>query len=157
DTLDSKLDRPTGWLITSLQQERRLSLIYLSGHGAGQRTDLDAQRARTDEARASFQRLGGSADVRQAANATEERRGQEAFRVLRGLDAGRQAIDAGIVDRSNAAATFTDFINAGFRIYGALATLDDPAVAARGRTLVALTHAREVLSQEDALLSGMLA
>src|SRR5439155_24489710 len=62
-----------------------------------------------------------------------------------------------IVARSNAAATFTDFMDAGFRTYGALATMDDRAVAARGRTLVALTRAREMLSEEDALLSGMLA
>jgi signal transduction histidine kinase len=157
DTLDKKVDRPTEALITSLQEERRLSLIYLSGRTPGQRADLDQRRADTDRARAAFQRLAGGGDVRTAASATTRHRISDARNELKGIDAGRGAIDAGIVDRSNAAATFTDFINAGFRIYGALATMDDQAVAARGRTLVALTRAREVLSQEDALLSGMLA
>jgi signal transduction histidine kinase len=157
DTLDKKVDRPTEALITSLQEERRLSLIYLSGRTPGQRAELDQRRADTDRARAAFQRLAGGGDVRTAASATTRHRISDARNELAGLDAGRGAIDAGIVDRSNAAATFTDFINAGFRIYGALATMDDQAVAARGRTLVALTRAREVLSQEDALLSGMLA
>jgi signal transduction histidine kinase len=157
DTLDKKVDRPTEALITSLQEERRLSLIYLSGRTPGQRAELDQRRADTDRARAAFQRLAGGGDVRTAASATTRHRISDARNELAGLDAGRGAIDAGIVDRSNAAATFTDFINAGFGIYGALATMDDQAVAARGRTLVALTRAREVLSQEDALLSGMLA
>jgi signal transduction histidine kinase len=156
DTLDKKVDRPTESLITSLQEERRLSLIYLSGRTPAQRADLDNQRVSTDRARATFQRLAGGTDVR-AASAATERRIRAAFDELKGLDAGRGAIDAGIVDRGTAAATFTDFIDAGFRIYGALATMDDQAVAARGRTIVALTRAREVLSQEDALLSGMLA
>ncbi len=161
DTLDRKLDRPTESLITSLQEERRLSLIYLSGRTSAQtsaeRADLDRQRADTDRARATFQRLAGGGDVRAAASAATRHRISGAFDELKGLDAGRGAIDAGIVDRSNAAATFTDFIDAGFRIYGALATMDDRAVAARGRTVVALTRAREILSEEDALLSGMLA
>ncbi len=157
DTLDQKLDRPTESMITALQQERRLSLIFLSGHTAEQHEALTAQRARTDEARETFQRLAGSGEVRTAASAAEERHIREAFETLNGLDEGRAAIDAGIVDRSHAAATFTDFINVGFRIYGALATLDDARVAERGRTLKALTRAREVLSQEDALLAGMLA
>jgi signal transduction histidine kinase len=157
DTLDKKLDRPTESLITSLQEERRLSLIYLSGHTPAQRADLDGRRADTDRARATFERLVGGGDVRAAASAATRHRISGAFNELKGLDAGRAAIDAGIVDRSNAAATFTDFIEAGFRIYGALATMDDRAVAARGRTIVALTRARELLSEEDALLSGMLA
>jgi signal transduction histidine kinase len=157
DTLDKKLDRPTESLITSLQEERRLSLIYLSGRTPAQRADLDRQRADTDRARATFQRLAGGGDVRTAASAATRHRVSGALNELKGLDAGRGAIDAGIVDRSNAAATFTDFIDAGFRIYGALATMDDRAVAARGRTLVALTRSREMLSEEDALLSGMLA
>src|SRR3954451_10618798 len=93
DTLDKKLDRPTESLITSLQQERKLSLVYLSGRGTGQHAELDAQRARTDRARATFQRLAGGADVRKAASAAEERRVGEAFDVLKGLDAGRSAID----------------------------------------------------------------
>jgi signal transduction histidine kinase len=157
DTLDKKLDRPTESLITSLQEERRLSLIYLSGRTPAQRADLDRRRADTDRARATFQRLAGGGDVRTAASAATRHRISGALNELKGLDAGRGAIDAGIVDRSNAAATFTDFIDAGFRIYGALATMDDREVAARGRTLVALTRAREMLSEEDALLSGMLA
>jgi hypothetical protein len=157
DTLNQNLDHPTEALITALQQERGLSLVYLSGRTDQQHEVLVAQRRHTDDARAAFERLAGGNDVKMAANATQERHIAAAFDRLKGLDAGRGAIDAGIVDRSNAAATFTEFINAGLRSYGSLATLDDREVAGRGRTLVQLAHAREVLSQVDALIGGMLA
>ncbi len=48
---------------------------------------------------------------------------------LTSLDGVRSAIDAGTVDRPRAAAMYTDIINSGFRIYGALSTLDDEAIA----------------------------
>jgi signal transduction histidine kinase len=100
--------------------------------------------------------LARGVKVKLAADATLEGHIKAAFERLKSLDEGRAAIDAGIVDRRHAAETFTDFIDVGFRIYGALATLDDPDVARQGRVVVALARAREVLSQEDALLSGML-
>src|SRR5215213_8504316 len=68
DTLDQKLDRPTEALITALQQERGLSLVYLSGRTEPQHEALVAQRNRTDDARVTFERLAGGNDVKVAAN-----------------------------------------------------------------------------------------
>lgn len=154
NTLDKKFGRPTDTLVVALQQERRLSAMHLgddSQHGA-----LQAQRARTDEAVATFRELAQDTDVRLAASAQAEQRVAETFAQLDKLGATRQAVDAGSIGRERAVADFTDIINAGFRIYGSLATLDDPAVAKDGRTLVSLNRAREVFSQEDALLAGAL-
>lgn len=153
-TLDQKYGRPTDALIVALQEERRLSVARL-GNGA-QDAALQAQRARTDEAVAKFRTLAQGTDVRLAASAQAEQRVAETFARLGELRGTREAVDAATIDRRRAAAAFTDIINAGFRIYGSLATLDDPAVAKDGRTLVSMTRAREIFSQEDALLVGAL-
>src|SRR5947207_1787549 len=157
DTMTQKVSRPTDDLITALQQERRLSLVYLSGHAPGQREALDAQRVRTDGARTRFEELARGRDVRLVAGDQVTSRVDDAFARLKGLDDGRAAIDAGIVSRADAAATFTDVIDAGFGIYGSLSTLDDTQLASDNRVVTQLSRAREVLSEEDALLAGMLA
>jgi signal transduction histidine kinase len=156
-TLDQKFGRPTDGLITALQQERRLSLVYLGQPGSVERDALTAQRGHTDEARERFQTLVRSRDVRLAASASAQQRIDEAFRILDRLTGTRNAIDSASIGRGDAAQTFTDIIGANFRVFNSLATLDDPEIAKEGRTLVALTRAREVLSQEDALLAGVLA
>ncbi|MDT5037530.1 MAG: hypothetical protein QOE03_2715, partial [Micromonosporaceae bacterium] len=157
DTLDQKVDRPADSLITALEQERRVSLVYLGDRDTPRQVALAAARTRTDRARAAFVRLAGGADVRRAADATEENRIRAAFDRLSDLDPARPAIELRNVDRSRAANTFTTVIDTVFGTYGALARVNDPALAGRGRSLVALGRAREVLSREDALLSGMLA
>src|SRR5436305_2243918 len=156
-TLDRKVSQPPHALVTALQEERRLSLVYLSGHTPQQRAALDGQRARTDAARTRFETASRASDARLAANGTVTQRVDDAFTTLKGLIAGREAIDAGIVSRADAAATFTDVIDAGFQIYASLSSLDDPQLANENRVLAELTRAREVLAQEDALLAGMLA
>jgi signal transduction histidine kinase len=155
-TLDQQLSRPTDNLVTALQQERRLSLVSLNDHTDQQHAALVTQRAQTDQARATFERLAKGFDVKVAESTTVASRVSDMFDRLKGLGEGRAAIDAGIVDRRSASATFTDVINAGFRIYNSLAILDDAQLAREAQTLVDLTKARELMSEEDALLNSMV-
>ncbi|MDQ7905578.1 nitrate- and nitrite sensing domain-containing protein [Phytohabitans sp. ZYX-F-186] len=156
-TLDQKYGRPTDSLILALQQERRLSVVYLGSGPRAQRTELDAQRARTDEARAKLSELAGDTDVRLAASEAAEQRIDELFDELQELDSAREAINTSRIGRDGASSAFTGMIDASFRVFGSLAGLDDQEIAKDGRTLVQLTRAREVISQEDALVSGALA
>jgi signal transduction histidine kinase len=154
NALDQKYGRPTDSLIVALQTERRLSVAELGDDR--QSEALLTARSHTDEEVADFRHLTQGTDVRLAASAQAEQRVNETIDRLAELGPTRDAIDAHRIDRQRAAAAYTNIINAGFRIYGSLATLDDPAIAKDGRTLVSLTRAREVLSQEDALLTGAL-
>src|SRR2546429_4018926 len=56
-TLDKGVGKPTESLLSALQQERRLSLVYLGGRRADQRAALADQRSQTDTAAADFPRL----------------------------------------------------------------------------------------------------
>ncbi|MEV0402161.1 nitrate- and nitrite sensing domain-containing protein [Actinoallomurus sp. NPDC050550] len=157
NTIDQQVSRPGVTLVTALQQERRLSLVYLGRPAAAQRQALSAQRARTDAAETHFRSLAGGGDVSSVADGDLKARIKDTFAKLNELRMGRQAIDAQLLQRDKAAATFDDIINATFRIYRAAGGLSDEKVAADSRTLVSLTWAKEVLSREDALLAGALA
>src|SRR2546423_2151333 len=155
--LDTGVGKPTEALLSTLQQERRLSLAYLGGRRTEQRAALVNQRTGTDEAVARFRRLVLGGDVQFAAGAPLRQRLTDVLDRLGTLGRARATVDGGTVDRLSAANAFTEIVDSGFRIYGALATLDDPDIAKNVRTLIALSRAREVVSQEDALIAGILA
>ncbi|GAA4076336.1 sensor histidine kinase [Actinomadura miaoliensis] len=155
-TLDTKTGRPGNELITALQEERRLTVVYLGRRGPQQRQALTQQRARTDRTVAEFRRLADDGDVKRAASDLGNRRIKETFDQLDGLAPARQRIDGGQVSRSDAPETFNAIIDATFRIFSSSASVDDDAIARDSRTLISLTRAREVLSRQDALLSGAI-
>ncbi|MEJ3744498.1 nitrate- and nitrite sensing domain-containing protein [Actinomycetes bacterium KLBMP 9797] len=157
-TLDSRVAQPSDRLLTELQQERRLSLVYLGKPGArAAREALAAQRVRTDEARATFKERASGTTVDMMAGTALEQRIDAAFTRLDQLDGDRQAIDAtGGADRGRAAAVFTVTIDAIFDIYDVLGTLDDKELTSDIRTLIQLNRARDLVSQEDALVAGVL-
>ncbi|RAY15858.1 histidine kinase [Actinomadura craniellae] len=153
-TLDSSVVQPSEPLLAELQQERRLTLVAL-GSG-GQRAALDTQRARTDRARAKFIEGIGSRNVDLAASDTLKRHLTEMTRRLNGLAATRQDVDGRVLDRTRAATAYSDTISTLFQMYTYMATLDDKKLAQDTRTLIEMTRATELLSEEDALLAGMI-
>src|SRR5262245_4940869 len=56
-TLDSKTGRPGNELVTALQNERKLTTIYLSRPTQQQRQALNEQRKQTDRMAANFRNL----------------------------------------------------------------------------------------------------
>ncbi|MDQ1646337.1 MAG: hypothetical protein QOJ50_2521 [Cryptosporangiaceae bacterium] len=154
-TLATNVGSPTEALVSELQNERRLSLVTLSAGNPAQKVALSEQRAQTDKIRKEFE-YKVTGDAVTGTSSALDQRIADTIKRLNTLGNGRAQIDAG-VDRVHAAAIYTDIINTAFRIYGSMATLDDADLAKESRTLVALSRAREVLSQEDALLAGVLA
>ena len=156
-TLDDHVGSPSEDLVQALQLERRLSLVYLGGTREDQRSALVTQRAQTDQVVANFKTLASASSVQLAASPAGEQRIRETFAQLDKLTDGRASIDAGRVDRTHAAAFFRGVLDSVFRMYESLGELDDKEVAKDVRTYIALYRAQEVLSQEDALLAGVLA
>ncbi len=156
-TLDQKIGRPTDALISALQQERRMSVVLLGNGSATARTALDQQRVQTDAAAAHLRESVAGMDAQWAESDETAQRVNDLLGQLDGLGASRKAVDTRAVDRAQTAATITDIISAGFRIYNSLSSLDDQDIAKNGRTIIALNRAREVLAQEDALIAGAFA
>ncbi|TDD37108.1 HAMP domain-containing protein [Actinomadura sp. KC06] len=157
NTLDQKIGRPAVELVTQLQQERRLSLVYLGSQGRQQRAALDQQRRKVDGAVSDYREKTSSGAVSRVAGDAVERRIEESFARLDALGAARSAVDGRSVDRNVAAKPFNDVIDAAYRLYGSAGNVDDEAIAKDSRTLNSLTRAKEVLSREDAFLAGVIA
>ncbi|MEO5878399.1 MAG: nitrate- and nitrite sensing domain-containing protein [Streptosporangiaceae bacterium] len=158
--IDQRVSQPTTQLITGLERERRLTLIYLAGHGptvARDRDQLASQRAVTDKATAKFIKETGSSSVKFAIGSLEESRIRDLTTQLNGLPDFRIRIDSGVLTRAASVQSFNSMIDASFRIFSSISGVDDQAISRDARTIIALTRAKEMLSREDALLAGALA
>jgi signal transduction histidine kinase len=155
-TFDAKVVRPTEALIGALQNERRQSLAYLGGDVRVGREGLEAQRKRTDQARADFRRSAADGDARTASTAEARRRVDALVVRLVELDGLRRLVDGRNVDRPQALGQFNSLIDGAAGIFDG-ASPDDPVIAKETWTIIELERARENLSREDALLTGALA
>jgi signal transduction histidine kinase len=156
-TFAAKVGRPSEEMVASLQAERRLSVVYLAHRTTANRDELAKQRTITDAAVATVRHNVADRTVRALADNALEQRLDEMIRQVGTLPDDRQVIDVDGMDRVRAGEAYTTIIDAAFRIYGSLVALDDEEAAARGRALVTLSHATELLSQEDSLIAGALA
>ncbi|GAA2606376.1 nitrate- and nitrite sensing domain-containing protein [Actinomadura fulvescens] len=149
---------PSDPMLADLQRERRLTLIAMASAGAGQdrRAVISGQRERTNRSRAVVVRAANGGAFQRAAGPELERRTTQMLKLLRGLDDNRRAIDAGLLDRDRAAEVYSDVIESVFRMYDAAASLDDKDFSNDTRIEIAVNRSWELLSQEDAVVAGML-
>ncbi|MEU7804683.1 nitrate- and nitrite sensing domain-containing protein [Micromonospora arborensis] len=156
-TLDTKVFDPTEPLLIQLQVERRTSVAYLGRPDDAQRAMLAQMRQRTDELAATFTKSTENWQVGALGSDTLDQRITALTTGLTDLRKTRMAIDDRSIDRAGATATFTGVIESIYRVYDALGNLDDEQVAEDTSALISLNRSRELLSQEDALLAGVLA
>jgi signal transduction histidine kinase len=156
--LADNVGTPIEQVVDALQQERRASVVFLGANrSSANAAELQNVRAATDAAAAKFRSLALTDDVDTAGSDELHQRIADVVAKLDALPRMRAAVDDGGLNRTDAQQGYTDDLTTAFRIYSALATLDDEAVAKEGRDLNLLGDAREQLSQEDALLAGALA
>ncbi|MGC4750076.1 nitrate- and nitrite sensing domain-containing protein [Micromonospora sp. DT201] len=156
-TLDTKVFDPTEPLLIQLQVERRESSTYLGRPDEAQRATLAETRKHTDQLAAAFQKSTENWQVGLLGSDTLAQRIKALTTGLSDLGKTRTAVDDRSIDRAGATATFTGVIESVFRVYDALGNLDDEQVAEDTAALIDLNESRELLSQEDALLAGVLA
>ncbi|MEU7754798.1 nitrate- and nitrite sensing domain-containing protein [Micromonospora sp. NPDC049101] len=156
-TLDTKVFDPTEPLLLQLQSERRASLTYLGQPDEAQRAALAQLRQRTDELAATFTRSTEDWQVGTLGSDALDQRIKALITGLNDLNKTRTAVDDRSIDRAGAIATFTGVIESIYRVYDVLGNLDDDQVAEDTAALIGLNRSRELLSQEDALLAGVLA
>ncbi|MEH0846193.1 nitrate- and nitrite sensing domain-containing protein [Micromonospora sp. CPCC 205711] len=156
-TLDSQVAEPGEPLVTELQTERRLATSYLGQRGERQRAGLTAQWGRTGQAADAFRTSVRGWQAELATSDEARDRIDAVLTGLDGLDGVRGSVAAGRLDRAAAADAYTAVIGTLLRMYGSLGRLDDARIAADSATLVDLYQVRELISQQDALISGVLA
>ncbi|MGC5017924.1 nitrate- and nitrite sensing domain-containing protein [Micromonospora sp. DT47] len=156
-TLDSRVAEPGEPLVTELQTERRLATTYLGQRGQRQRDELTAQWRRTGQVTDTFRTSVHGWQAELATSDDARGRIDAVLTGLDGLDGVRESVAGGRLDRAEASDAYTAVIGALLRMYGSLGRLDDARIAADSATLVDLYQVRELMSQQDALISGVLA
>ncbi|MEV4813608.1 sensor histidine kinase [Micromonospora avicenniae] len=155
--LNSRVFEPSDPLLTQLQKERRLSLAYLGGPDATQLEQLAAERRRTDDYAATFRESVRDWRTEVPASEQLEQRIDELLADLDGLSETRAGVDARSIDRTTTMTAYVGVIDSIFNVFDALGGLDDRQIAQETGALIDLNRARELVSQEDALLTGALA
>jgi signal transduction histidine kinase len=157
NTIQDHLGYPSGALGSALEQERRLSMVFLGSRSESDRASMESGRLVTDRQADQFRRLAVDKGTQKVISAQSRTWTQQILHYLDDLSARRKAIDAGGVTRDQAFTRYTSAIATINQLQSSLATLSDPGVTKDASVQVGLARAREVLSQEDALLSGALA
>ncbi|WP_406071436.1 nitrate- and nitrite sensing domain-containing protein [Micromonospora sp. NBC_01638] len=153
--INSKVYTPTEPLLQKLQVERRLTQAYLSNPEAAQRTALEAEQRKAAELAADF-----AASVRHwqvdiaGSSALDTQLGMTIAQVNALQQTRAEVLDRKI-DRIAAAEAYTDAIESIFQIYDVTGSLDDKQIAGEAAALIQLNRMKELISQEDALLSGL--
>jgi signal transduction histidine kinase len=155
--LNNNVFVPSKPLLLELQQERRLTLEYLGSPTAEQRASLDAERQKITGLADVFKRSAQSSLTNFAASGDLRQRISQTTAALDRLATTRAAVAAQNIDRATAATAFTAAIDSIFQVYDTLGNLDDKQIAHDTAALIQLQRTRELLSQEDALLSGVIA
>ncbi|WP_344457802.1 ATP-binding protein [Actinocorallia aurantiaca] len=146
---------PVERLTASLQHERRMSLALLADSPTIGRVGLQAQRARTDEARDLFVDAYRDPGFDEISTDLIELRTSGLVQDLERLDTFRTEIDKAGTDRATVLERYTELIVAGNMIFDA-ADVGDSTINRDTRVQVALAHAHELIAYEDSLLTGAL-
>ncbi|GIJ35198.1 sensor histidine kinase [Micromonospora sediminimaris] len=155
--IDSQIVSPSEPLLLDLQVERRLAVVYLGGPSADRKNALDAARLAVDKNATAFKSTARSWLARMASSSDAEQRVNEAIAQLDRLPEVRESIDDRSVDRASTIGTYSNLVESMFAVYDVVGTLDDPEIQQDTQNLIELYRLREIISQEDALLTGALA
>jgi signal transduction histidine kinase len=152
-TLYEQVSAPATALAIEVQHERRVSAIQLSS--AAEQTDgLPEARGQTDKAVADFLRHTTSLETTSVldpalgAAISEVSLQAEKLRTIRG------DVDGRTVNRLQAVEAFSDITDAVYRLQDQVVTVSEIGLYQQAVGLQRISHAQDLLSREDALISG---
>ncbi|MET9496086.1 nitrate- and nitrite sensing domain-containing protein [Streptomyces sp. NPDC006552] len=143
----------------ALQAERRQTLVYLADPRASEaQSDLRTRRSAADEQMSRIRQRAADTDLRADLNGDARGALDAAVEGFEGIESLRRNVDEGTVTRTQALDFYNRLIAPTGDFLLGLTALDDSAVERQGRAVAGLIEARELLSQEDALVgSGLVA
>ncbi|MET9832511.1 nitrate- and nitrite sensing domain-containing protein [Streptomyces sp. NPDC006385] len=156
-SLVEKVGYSTEDAVRVLQQERRQALIYLADRRASDALSaLRATRNATDAAVAEIRKNAKDPDVRDGMDQGDSERLTAVLDAFDGISPLRRSVEDGTVTRAEALHQYNLLVDPCYALLGSLDGIDSVAMDKQARALLNVTHARELLSREDALLSSAL-
>ncbi|MET8262012.1 nitrate- and nitrite sensing domain-containing protein [Micromonospora sp. NPDC005205] len=153
--INTKVYEPSEPLLQELQVERRLTQAYLSNPEAAQRSALEADHRKTTELAATFADSVRDWQVDIAGSSVLGNQLRMTIAQVDTLERTRAEVLDRKIDRVAAAEAYTDAIESIFQVYDVTGSLDDKQIAGEAAALIQLNRMKELISQEDALLSGL--
>jgi signal transduction histidine kinase len=149
---------PTAEFVNFLQAERTAAVVYLFTPTAANLATYNTATAATDQHEKAFEAAMTSPATASSETPSEAQAISAAVSGLSKLDTLRSGVRARAVNPLNALNLYSQGIAAEPKLFLAEASsLTDAAAVSQALGLIATVQAREQLSQEDALLAGMLA
>ncbi|SOD64069.1 Signal transduction histidine kinase [Streptomyces zhaozhouensis] len=150
-----RLAAPADELIAALQRERRDAVVYLADPRRADALDaLDASRAETG---VTLRRLWRATDAAEGhLTGAAESRLATLRRTLGELDRLRGQTDSNTIPLSGALDAYSDLTAAALRFRAALPPAENASGQRHASAVAGLRQAREYVSQEDALVAGVL-
>lgn len=156
-SLVEKVGYPIEDTVRVVQQERRQTLVYLADpRAADALSALRRTRTATDEAMAEIRGNARDSDVRDVLDQDDSEGLTAVLDAFDGIDALRRSVEQRTVTRAQALDLYTQLIDPCYSLLVKLDVVDSVEMDKQYRALVDVAHARELLSQEDALLGSAL-
>lgn len=146
---------PGAYLSIQLQIERALTAIVVATHGQQGTDQLQAQRAKTDQAEQAFDKSALASDVRSAANQQIQQRLDDFVLRMQKLSAQRATIDAGGTDLMGSINMYDDLIGSSFYLFQSLTIINDLSIYRQGSGLITMSWGREFMLREDSLINAI--
>ncbi|MFI6887863.1 sensor histidine kinase [Streptosporangium canum] len=145
---------PTRAVTTAIQHERLLSLSVLGGSTIS-RAELDAQRIRTNTARADLERLAPT--LREGTAPAVRDRLVKLLSSLERLTEIRSEVDTRTAGQTQTLDAYNAIVGAAFEVYDKIRLSSDIDLNDQTRAVVLMGRSREMLSQQAALIAGAVA
>ncbi|MGV9559765.1 nitrate- and nitrite sensing domain-containing protein [Streptomyces sp. NPDC003522] len=155
--LVEKVGYPVEDTVRIVQQERRQTLVYLADPRASDALSaLRRTRTATDEALAEIHANAGDSDVREVLDEDDAEGLMAVLDAFDGVDVLRRSVEEGTVTRAQALDLYNRLVDPCYTLLAKLDVVDSVEMDKQYRALVSVARARELLSQEDALLGSAL-
>jgi signal transduction histidine kinase len=149
---------PAAQFDVNIQNERTASMVYLAAPTAAHRSQLQAAQAATTQAFPSFQSKMTGAATTDAATTDELTVIHQMLGDIQGLDKVRPAILAHAISPTDAFGAFSNVLAQELQLFvKENASLTNATAATQSLAVINSTESRELLLQEDALMSAALA
>jgi signal transduction histidine kinase len=160
-SLATSVGGPAYTALTQLQEERRLTATWQADHLDASRAALAKARSNTDKALQDYRQSSASAlsgkDLTGHTKDTNASPVDALNTALVKLSGNRSAVDRHALSETKVFQYYTDTISDFANVIEASTTADDRGLARAGDAATFLVQFSEMLSREDALLSGALA
>jgi signal transduction histidine kinase len=148
---------PLGGAISSLQQERRVAMVYIANTRDSQaRIAFDKQEHATDASVAKLRTTISASGIRSDLDARARERLDIFLNTVEGLAPLRQRIDNERISRNDTYEAYDALVDPAFDLASEISPLSDGSLDSQRRAVIGVERAREQLSRQDALMAAAI-